>query len=323
MLKRLVNEARLSLTIESTGPLLIKSGYATLTGPDMTPVLTYRYGGSQVYVPGSSLKGAFRSHLEKVVRTVRPNDVVVADPFKRDNGPDQSCSAWFDARHKKKPLDDETVYADSDPIARLFGSTHFIGRIGIGDAYLLNEKDEYHKGPGYQSHIELRDGVGIDRWTGGAANQALFNMAVVVSGTRFRTDIALRNFECWQLGALMLIVMELQDGFIRLGSGKSRGLGSVKGHVSEVALHYPSAGSTRPDTDVWGLGKFLGNGSYGTWPDDYLEALTCPETARHGIRAIQIFKEQALQDLQQRSIQDFIQRIEAFPVYKQRKASLA
>ncbi len=292
----------------------------------MTPVLTYRNGGYQVYIPGSSLKGTFRSHIEKVIRTVRPDDVVVADPFKREEAPDQSCSAWFDARKRSnEQLDNETAYADSDPVARLFGSTWFIGRISIGDAYLLDKQGEYLKGPGYQSYIEVRDGVGIDRGTGGAANQVKFDMAVVVSGTQFRTDIALRNFECWQLGALMLVVMDLQDGFIRLGSGKSRGLGAVEGHVSEVSLHYPRTGSNRRDTEIWGLGKFLDDGSYGTYPDDCLEIQTVPEIKfkYRGIRAMQIFRKQALDVLQQCAIQDFVRRIEAFPVYKQREKSPA
>lgn len=81
MLKQLVNEARFQLTITAEGPLLVKSGHPTLVGPDMTPVLTYRNGRSEVYLPGSSLKGVFRSHIEKVMRTLRPNPYVVCNPL--------------------------------------------------------------------------------------------------------------------------------------------------------------------------------------------------------------------------------------------------
>src|SRR5262249_35684280 len=138
MLKRLTNEARFALNIETTGPLLIKSGHATLTGPDMTPVITFRHGGPQYYIPGSSLKGVFRSHLEKVIRTLRPDDVMVADPFQRANQADQACGAWFEQRKRaNEVLDNATVYADSDPASRLFGSTFFIGRISIGDGYMF------------------------------------------------------------------------------------------------------------------------------------------------------------------------------------------
>src|SRR5215216_4761387 len=113
MLKRLVNEAHFALTIITTGPLLIKSGHATITGPDMTPVLTFRSRASQVYIPGSSLKGMFRSHVEKVIRTLRPDEVVVADPFKKDDMSDQACNYWFNERKDEAGFGNEVVYADS------------------------------------------------------------------------------------------------------------------------------------------------------------------------------------------------------------------
>jgi hypothetical protein len=49
MLKKLVNEAYCTLRITTTGPLLIKSGQATISGPDMTPVLTLRNGRQEVF----------------------------------------------------------------------------------------------------------------------------------------------------------------------------------------------------------------------------------------------------------------------------------
>src|SRR2546423_7167729 len=79
MLRKILNEARFPLLITTTGPLLIKSGYPTLSGPDMTPVLTWRNGKQEVFLPGSSLKGVFRSHLEKIVCSLKPR--VVCYPF--------------------------------------------------------------------------------------------------------------------------------------------------------------------------------------------------------------------------------------------------
>src|SRR6266568_5880977 len=75
MLKKLVNEAFFTLSITATGPILIKSGRATISGPDMTPVLTYRNGKQEVFLPGSSLKGVFRSHSEKVVCSLKSRAV--------------------------------------------------------------------------------------------------------------------------------------------------------------------------------------------------------------------------------------------------------
>src|SRR6266487_5588152 len=79
MLKKLTSEAYFTLRITTTGPLLIKTGYASISGPDMTPVLTFRNGQQEVFLPGSSLKGVFRSHIEKIVCSLKPR--VVCYPF--------------------------------------------------------------------------------------------------------------------------------------------------------------------------------------------------------------------------------------------------
>lgn len=315
MLKRLVNEALFTLTITTTGPLLVKSGYATLTGPDMTPVLTYRSGRAEVFIPGSSLKGVVRSHIEKVVRTLRPNEIVVADPFKRE-GPDQSVGYWLQERKdalkkQNRELDNATAYADSDPAARLFGSNFYSGRVSIGDAYLAPES------PGPRP-TEQRDGVGIDRLTGGAYPRAKFELEVVAAGTIFRTDVLLRNFECWQLGAVLLVVQDLEDELLRIGSGGSRGLGAVRGTVSEIRTHHLGSTAGRGEGIIWGLGKYMGNDrSYGTWPDDTLTAQPVPEASQKGVRAVQTWRDASLSGLKQAAVAEFVRRIEKFPAYKQ------
>src|SRR5947209_7330206 len=154
MLKKLVNEAYFTLRITTTGPLLIRSGRATISGPDMAPVLTYRNGQQEVFLPGSSLKGVFRSHVEKVVGSIKP--LVACDPFLQDAGNEPrnnrgsasermrdaltthrpSCGAYFDkvSKHERiKELPTDRVYRESCPTCRLFGSTSFAGRVAISD----------------------------------------------------------------------------------------------------------------------------------------------------------------------------------------------
>ncbi len=334
MLKKLVNEARFALTLTTTGPLLIKSGMPTQIGPDMTPVLTMRHGEPEVFIPGSSLKGVFRSHTEKVIRTIRDGEIVVADPFERQ-GENQSCGYWFEERNKERkkrkeePLPNTVIYAESCPVHRLFGSTYFIGRVSIGDAYLIDEKGNYlgynEEGEYLGQNVpktkrlptEPRDGVGIDRLTGGSSHGALFNLEAVSTGTRFRAEVLLRNFECWQLGALLLVVQDMEDELIRLGSGKSRGLGSVKGAVDKITIHHIGRVSGKPTTDIWGLGHFLGNDiSYGTQPDDTLTISNAPTAETNGVRTMQTFTGDSLQELKQQSVQEFVRRMETYPVYK-------
>lgn len=316
MLKRLVNEAHFTLTITTTGPLLIRSGHATITGPDMTPVLTQRNGEWQVYMPGSSLKGVIRSHLEKVSRTLHPNPLVVCDPFLKTkditkNGSftpsdyrEVSCGDKFEYRSKNKneTINSEIAYRDSCPICRLFGSTEFIGRVSINDAYLVNE--------GTPRPTEQRDGVGIDRLTGGASHGAKFELEVVAAGTTFATDIYLRNFETWQLGMLLLAVQDMQDGLIRIGSGRSRGLGSIKGAVEAVTISYLGKLNGKTPQEIWGLGKFMSGteqNAYGTQANDSITLnLDTVEEQRRGLRLQTTFTQDALTKLQDKAIANFV-----------------
>lgn len=315
MLKKLVNEALFTLNITTTGPLLIKSGQATVIGPDMTPVLTWRDGKREVFIPGSSLKGVFRSHIEKIVCSLKSQ--VVCYPFtvseNREAGSRQrqqdyrsSCGAAFNRlSRERKGLEDDTdfVYTNSCPTCRLFGSTWFIGRVAIGDAYLTTPQV-----------TEQRDGVGIDRLTGGSSHSAKFELEVVSSGVSFATKVHLRNFEIWQLGMLFAVLQDMEDGLIRLGSGRSRGLGSVKATLGEDGITLNTIrGSAEPNNELWGLGRWLNDGSYGTRKDDVLKLSKPVEHSARGIRRTRSFSGgSSLSSLRDETIEQFVQRMLAW-----------
>ena len=329
MLKQLMNEAFCTLRITTTGPLLIKSGHASVSGPDMTPVLTWRNGKQEVFLPGSSLKGVFRSHLEKIACSLNPrvvcypfegNEAKQADLEQRRRDYRDSCGGMFTQIGKRGNEDrkwleerSDLVYAASCPTCRLFGSTGFIGRIAISDAYLAPNSKEIK---------EQRDGIGIDRLTGGASHGAKFELEVVSSGVSFETDIHLRNFEIWQLGMLFAVLQDMEDELIRVGSGRSRGLGKVKAEISGKSIGGRPGGfvvSTLRDTEekpeqLWGLGRWLDDSSYGTWKDDYLVLKPPVEKTPHGIRAIRVFGDDDLVGLREAAIAQFVNRMKAWSI---------
>jgi CRISPR-associated RAMP protein (TIGR02581 family) len=332
MLKTLINELRCDLAITTVGPVLVKSGHASVSGPDMTPVRTYRNGEWQVYLPGSSLKGVVRSHLEKICRTLNPQ--VVCDPFTRTADvcevrggrltcpqfPEVACGDKFELREKgelrvedrtwhraKSKVSSAAAYRDSCPACRLFGSTSFIGRLSITDAYLTDA------GPG---RTETRDGVGIDRLTGGAAHGAKFELETVSSGVSFETQILLRNFECWQLGMLLVAIADLHDGLVHVGSGRSRGLGAVTGDVRELSIHTLHPSPTRQPSELWGLGRFHSaeqRTDYGTFEDDILELDALPDESRSGLRQVSRFSGSSLRSLANSARQELVTRLDHWP----------
>lgn len=233
MLKKLLNQASIALTITTNGPLLIKSGIeggADPSVPDMQFVRT----GEQVYIPGSSLKGVFRCYAEKIARTV---EAKCCNPFDDD----------FCGKKLENNKQGDAVYQRSCRICKLFGSTAMASRIKFNDGYPLQ---------GQTPMTETRTGVAIDRILGSVAHGP-FDFEVVTQGT-FATTIQLRNFEVWQLGLLALVLRDLEEGFIPIGFGKSRGLGDVEAKVTLFKVRYLSVVDEVRDNAVhtlYGIGK--------------------------------------------------------------------
>ena len=232
MLRNWLCQADATIEIEPVDPVLVKSGYATLDGVDMTPVSTFRNGERVYYLPGTSLKGVLRSHFERIARTLQPGSVCLPyhDPKRNISVPvkaeQESYGCGYRSRDENNPA--AAAYADSCAACRLFGSLKFAGRFSIGDAYPL---------PDHQPVVESRNGVGIDRFTGGTVPGVLFDLQALVGG-RFMADIRLANFELWQLAGLKLLLDDLADELIAVGSGRSRGLGRVRGAVTSFRLTY-------------------------------------------------------------------------------------
>lgn len=240
MLKRMINRAVIEITIEPVDPMLIKSGQATVGGVDMAFVRTYRRGGdAEPFIPGSSLKGVVRSYAEKICRSLRENPVPVCMPYlkpgKELNGEkgQASCGlriAKYLDQNDLKSIPTSDVYRLSCPTCRIFGSHHFIGRFGISDGLLTDEFRESRK-----AIFEIRDGVAIDRLTGGPVPKAKYDLEVLTRA-QFGARIEIRNFERWQLGLIALVLRDMIDGLIRIGMGKSRGLGRIKAGVKGFTL---------------------------------------------------------------------------------------
>ena len=269
MLKQLVNECQIDFHIKLDGPVLIKSGIETGSGPDMTFVKVFRNGGEEVYLPGSSLKGMLRSHAERITRTLAPdNPSAACDPFNTNCG--------------NKKGNNSEVYKSSCLICKLFGSIGFAGRLATEDAY----------SDGRAPKPQQRDGVGIDRFTGGAARRAKFDLEVINEGL-FATAMHIRNFELWQLGLIGFVLQDLTDGFIRIGFGKSRGFGKVSGEIKRVRLHFLGANAPQPSDGklpIRGVGSlFQESENYGMMTPDETPIEFTHELQSNGVRTTATF----------------------------------
>lgn len=242
MLKRMINSAQIDFDIIPVDPLLIKSGQATVGGVDMSFVRTYRFGEKEEpFIPGSSLKGMIRSYSEKICRSLKDNPVPVCLPYLEPGNEQQgerrqaSCGLSFEKYKKRydvRTIPSPDIYSLSCPVCRLFGSHGSIGRLSASDAYLTED----FKKTGVPV-LEIRDGVAIDRLTGGAAGGAKYDLEVLTRG-EFGTTLDIRNFERWQLGLIALVLRDMEQGLVRVGFGKSRGLGKFRARITNFQIAY-------------------------------------------------------------------------------------
>jgi CRISPR-associated RAMP protein (TIGR02581 family) len=254
MLKKILNEINITFHIEATGPILIKDGETDEernARKDMegqsSPVMRFVVdANNKIFIPGSSIRGVWRSWCEKIARTISNGVPLACDPFNDDTSDkvNLSCSKKLE---KQTP---EKVYALSCPICKLFGNTSQGSRIRISDAYIIN-------GNVQRNNLPVRDGIGIDRFTGGASSGAKFRYQYLI-GKTFKTDVHIRNFELWQLGLLGYLFRDFEEELVPIGFGKTRGLGKVKGSVMSAklvfyGLNQPTIDDANKKAEVLGI----------------------------------------------------------------------
>ena len=237
---------RMELTLiwKSVGPLMSKSGQDGM-GVDMLPMVS-TVGDNQValVIPGSSIKGALRSHAERIIRTLLPD-----------------CAKGFEIRD----LDDRQhhfLQLDIPLVRAVFGSARQgkgkqtqgqRGSLSVDPVYSQSiPKDKWAAVVaakdssalilalrraglrGEKNWVDQAFHVAVDRWTGGAADKMLFSAiephAMDWDPIRLVLDLGhldetLRDPARF---LLLLLVRDLMAGRLPIGFGVNRGYGTVQ-----------------------------------------------------------------------------------------------
>jgi len=174
------------------------------------------------FIPGSSLRGALRSMIERIVSALGLNPCLLIDG--------NSCVSTSRAIQKEfKNLQAAGMMAFLNnpakvcPVCSLFGSTVVSSKIRVTDLKLTNGGE-----------CKIRDGVAIDRDTGAPKEHAKFDFQTVSRDSQFQFEIIGENLENEDLGLLAIGIQELIDGNFWLGGNAARGLGKCKLESLEI-----------------------------------------------------------------------------------------
>ncbi len=192
-----------------------------------SPVI--RDGNGYPFIPGSSLKGAFRAAVERLVPNI---------PGMRSCGlsdKENSCAVILRGSTKDKQLDEDEILCLLNDVlcdtCRTFGTTHLISAAFFHDAPLSKEWRTLPEVP-----TQIRDGVSIDRDSERAREGFKFDYEVVPPQAQFEFALTLENPGKRDLGLIALGLHEFKNGMIPLGGIRSRGLGRC--HLEKIEIQY-------------------------------------------------------------------------------------
>ncbi|MHB8032475.1 CRISPR-associated RAMP protein [Clostridium botulinum] len=219
MLKNLKNECIIKFDLLTNGPLLIRDGKASEldpTIPEIQFIKSIYNGEPKPVMPGSSIKGVFRSRIERLLYNI--NGCRCCNIFSEQQG--ENCKINYKKFIKNENLYPEIgkkLYTESCPACKMFGNLGLKSRVQFKDAFI--EDDNYKLG--------RRTNVGIDRITGAAVSGALFDPEVLEEGT-FKCTIKIENYFKWQLKLILYVLEEINAGYVTFGASTSRGFGNMK-----------------------------------------------------------------------------------------------
>lgn len=244
--------------VTKTGLHIGAGGSLAVVGSD-NPVV--RDVNGLPYIPGSSFKGVLRSMVESIVRALSPGEHQepwACDPLNDPCVKPEDLEGLGDDRISQLVERGVNSGGKACTICRLFGSPWLASKVKVCDLYLRDATN-------WLGHIEVRNGVAIDRDTETAFPGRLYDYEAVPRETEFNLYIRVDNATSEELGLLFLGLREFTNGGAWVGGNTSRGLGLVQIEWDELErleersdlLQYLREGQGRLETDPRQIQAFI------------------------------------------------------------------
>lgn len=215
-----------------------------------------RDGLGQPFIPGSSIKGAVRAAVERIVPNLGisacglyntgescPSALPESDelmkglrkilehfgqPIPKGSDLEKTLEAVLqrksrsmsDLRDRKKMTEENWLYILDlflCQVCKAFGSAFISSTLFFHDAPVSREQ--------WVGLTQIRDGVGIDRDSGRAVEGLKYDFETVPPDTVFKFSMTIETADPLALGLAALALHELVEGNVPLGGIRSRGLG--------------------------------------------------------------------------------------------------
>ncbi|MEM1625582.1 MAG: RAMP superfamily CRISPR-associated protein [Thermosphaera sp.] len=225
----------MDLEFQAKSPFRVGAGKAVSPiSPASLQILRISMNDRSVpYIPGSSLKGLFRSCSEFIAKLKGLKVCMIGEECGSQLS--EQLKEVFKGRRFEdlKSLLKEKLCI----ICKLYGTGGYASHVAIHDAYPIGEVP-----------INVKVGIAIGRRSGSVKN--LYTLEFVPPGVRFRGKLTLTNAPNYALGLVSYVLEMVNAGIARIGGFKSRGFGVFDVKPVKVEGYVLSDGSLRDLKEV-------------------------------------------------------------------------
>ncbi len=227
----MTDNKRYEKKVQITGKLVFETAFHIGSGKEgesVTDMGILKELDDRPILPGSTLKGNFRSFCERLAGYIGLKACLLDSTFSEvkcvsdENYRKTAYGEFKDelAKNNKHETESEKIHwldENTCDVCKLFGSPMQASRIFFSDGVLLD----------WARGVQVRDGVCIDRDTETARYGAKYDFEVVPKGAVYSITIQLENPDDRDQALVAAALAEWEHGF-RLGGFTSRGLGRVQ-----------------------------------------------------------------------------------------------
>ncbi len=217
------------LTIVNSEPLRIGAGESSdPASPVDLPVLkVFIDNEERPFIPGSSLKGVFRSFMDTLIRSSGGYTC-----------PGVGNNVCYSLSRIKNEIKQYVTKGDYDSVLNILWNNLCLSCKVYGSASYRSKVLFQDFMPQGDVKLGIKPGIAIDRRTGTAAKRALYQVEFVQPGARFKGSIIAKDVPNYVLGIIGLTLIEINEGRIKLGGFKTRGFGRVRISDLNISIYF-------------------------------------------------------------------------------------
>ncbi len=178
------------------------------------------------YIPGSSLKGIFRSTIEYILNSIG-EDVCF---LKRDSNC-ATISKKIMETSENKSSDNPELLEFIDKLClpcKIFGSNNYYGHVSFFDSIPVDP---------LSIKSDISQGIAINRRDGTTMPRALFTYEHINPHSSFNFQIKIQNLPNYLIGLIFKVIELINKGIVLIGGKKRAGLGEVTIFINNITFY--------------------------------------------------------------------------------------